>query len=103
MKKLFLWLLIVAMIAVFSLASCKAEAAEEAVEVVEEEAEESETAEQQLLETCRKGNLEDVKRLLEQNTDVNAKDDEGGTALMGAAANGQTETADLLRKAGALE
>ncbi len=62
MKKLFLWLIIVSMIAVFSLAGCKTEAAEEVTEegVVEEEAEpaeEVEEAEIQEIEEEPKGEL----------------------------------------------
>ena len=46
MKKVFLWLLIVSMIAVFSLAGCKTESSEEVVgeQAVAEEAEEEEVA-----------------------------------------------------------
>ncbi len=48
MKKVFLWLLVISMIAVFSLAGCKEEAAEE--EVAEEEVAEEEVAEEEVAE-----------------------------------------------------
>src|SRR4030043_2254744 len=47
-KKVFLWLLVISMIAVFSLAGCKEEAAEE--EVAEEEVAEEEVAEEEVAE-----------------------------------------------------
>gem|GEM_PF-331912 len=53
MKKVFLWLLVISMIAVFSLAGCKEEAAEEEAaeeEVAEEEVAEEEVAEEEVAE-----------------------------------------------------
>jgi len=70
-------------------------------EVGEKEAEESETDVQELMEACAQGNLEDVKRLLVQNTDVNAKDNNGFTALIHAAGSGHTEIAGVLIDNGA--
>lgn len=70
-------------------------------EVGEKEAEESETDVQELMEACAQGNLEDVKRLLVQNTDVNEKDNNGFTALIHAAGSGHTKIAGVLIDNGA--
>ena len=67
----------------------------------EEEAEESEADVQEFLEACKQGNIEDVKRLLEQNVDVNAKDNYGQTALMLAEGEGHTEIVEILIDNGA--
>jgi ankyrin repeat protein len=56
---------------------------------------------QDLMKACEKGNLEDVKRLLNERTDINAKDDEGQTALMGASGKGHAEVVEVLLAKGA--
>ena len=60
-------------------------------------------APEELLKACKKGNLEEVERLLGQGADIEAKDDDGKTALMLAAIMGHTETENLLREKGAQE
>jgi ankyrin repeat protein len=57
--------------------------------------------EHKLLVACEKGNLEGVKRLLEKNVEVNAKDDYGWTALAEAAYGGYNEIAEILINNGA--
>jgi len=75
--------------------------AETTAEAEETTIEEVEPTPNALLIACRKGNLEEVKRLLAQGVDANAKDSIGMTALMCAAYNGHTETAELLIDNGA--
>ena len=56
----------------------------------------------ELFEACKQGNYEAVKRLIEQDMDINAKEDFiGNTALMYAAGNGYTEIAETLIDNGA--
>ena len=47
------------------------------------------------------GHTEIAELLLKHGAEVNAKDNNGETALMDAARNGHTETANLLRSYGA--
>ena len=51
-------------------------------------------------DAARDGNIEAVKQHLAAGADVNAKDGGGWTPLHWAAARGQTEVAELLRKHG---
>ena len=99
------------------MASCKETApAEEVLEIeiaeettsvettaVSEEmsAEEVSSTHEELLSACRRGNLEEVEKLIEKGVDVNAKDDIGWTAMMWAAVNGHTEIIELLIDNGA--
>jgi len=62
---------------------------------------EAKAAAQELLEACTQGNLEDAKRLLEKDADVNAKDDYGNTALIIAIREDHTEISELLIANGA--
>jgi ankyrin repeat protein len=55
------------------------------------------------LNAAIEGNLEDIKRLLEQGADTNARDNDGMTALMYAEDLGYTEIVDLLKAACAQE
>ncbi len=55
----------------------------------------------QLIEAAKKGDTVSIKALLEAGADVNAKDNDGLTALMWAAVRGHTETAQALLEAGA--
>ena len=55
----------------------------------------------QLWEASAKGHTDTVKALLEQGADVNAKDNDGFTALMFAARDGQTDTVPALLAKGA--
>jgi ankyrin repeat protein len=54
-----------------------------------------------LHKACEKGNIEAVKQHLTDGADVNAKDNEGWTALHWAASWGDKEVAELLIKNGA--
>jgi len=54
-----------------------------------------------LHDAAKKGNLEEIKLLLQQGVDVNAKDKEGITPLYLAAGQGHLEVAKLLIKKGA--
>ena len=49
------------------------------------------------------GHAESVQVLLDSGTDVNAKNNDGTTALMFAEEEGHTEIVELLKKAGARE
>jgi ankyrin repeat protein len=49
------------------------------------------------------GDTEKVQALLAKGADVNAKDNKGRTALMGANKKGHKEIVQLLKKAGAKE
>ena len=49
-----------------------------------------------LMTACERGNIEAVSFLLEKGADVNAKHNDGGTALMCANGNEYTETAKLI-------
>jgi hypothetical protein len=53
------------------------------------------------LDASRKGKINDVKKYLEDNTDVNYSEKNGETALMLAAGNGHTDVVRLLIKNGA--
>jgi ankyrin repeat protein len=57
----------------------------------------------QLIEAAQNGRAEEVQALLEGGADVNAKDDDGQTALTVATQAGHTEIAEMLKKAGAKE
>ena len=59
------------------------------------------TSEDKLIKTSRAGNLEEVKGLLEQGVDVNARDKTGQTALKEALCAGCDEMAKLLIEKGA--
>jgi ankyrin repeat protein len=50
-----------------------------------------------------KGHLEVVKALIAANADVNAKDNNGSTALKDASKMGHQDVVKLLKKAGATE
>ncbi len=50
-----------------------------------------------------KGNIEVVKVLLDKGADANAKNKDGGTALMLAAQDGNLEVVKLLKARGATE
>lgn len=52
-------------------------------------------------EATRQGDLEQVRRLLEQGVDIDSKDEHGQTALMHAAHEGRTELVRLLIDRGA--
>jgi hypothetical protein len=54
-----------------------------------------------LIEASRAGRLEEVKRLLGEGADVNARDKDGWTALMHAVREGQPEVVDFLLDHGA--
>ena len=55
------------------------------------------------LELCESGNARRVEEAIRNGANVNAKYNNGYTALMLAAEKGQTETAELLREYGAEE
>ncbi len=52
-----------------------------------------------LIKAAASGNYSEVKRLIEEGADVNARDRVGETALMGASWNGHTEVVKLLIEA----
>ena len=54
--------------------------------------------EEKLIEAAKGNKYKDVKRLLEQGADVNARDKEGTTALLRATIKGHTEIVKLLLK-----
>ena len=54
-----------------------------------------------LFESVKSGDYSEVKRLIEEGTDVNAKDSVGWIALMWASHFGHTEIAKLLIESGA--
>ncbi|SVD04374.1 uncharacterized protein METZ01_LOCUS357228 [marine metagenome] len=54
-----------------------------------------------IYKAAKTGNIEAVKQHLAAGTDVNAKDEDGGTPLHRAAARGHKETAELLIAQGA--
>ena len=54
-----------------------------------------------LIEAASMGDTQKVQTLLEQGTDVNAKDDDGSTALMAAATYGHIEVVQNLLAQGA--
>ena len=56
-----------------------------------------------LFEAASKGDTEKVQALLAKGADVNAKRDDGVTALMEAKKKGHKEIVQLLKKAGAKE
>ena len=51
---------------------------------------------EELFDACKVGNIDEVKRLIEQGVDVNARDSNGWTPLVFAAGSGHAEIADLL-------
>ena len=56
-----------------------------------------------LINAAMGGHAESVQVLLDSGTDVNAKNNDGTTALMFAEEEGHTEIVELLKKAGARE
>lgn len=54
---------------------------------------------QQLSNALKTGDLQAVKDAIEKGADVNAKSDDGGTALQYAKEEGHTEIVDLLKEA----
>ena len=54
-----------------------------------------------LIEASRLGHTETVEMLMEKGADVNARNNDGWTALMMASNDGQTETVALLVEKGA--
>ena len=52
----------------------------------------------ELLEAAGKGNIQDVQRLLMEGADINARGEEGTTALLRAAFLGHTEMVKILLK-----
>ena len=58
---------------------------------------------QELIYSVLIGDLVKVKELIAAGADVNAKDDDGWTALMYAAEKGYTEIIEILKAAGAKE
>ena len=54
-----------------------------------------------LIEALKKSDIKTVEKLIETGADVNAKDKDGGTALMYAARNGHTKTVEKLIELGA--
>ncbi len=56
---------------------------------------------QELIKAAEKGDTAAVKALLDRGADVNAKDENGGTALMEAALLGNNATVQALLEAGA--
>ena len=55
----------------------------------------------ELNNACKNGNINEIKRLLDNGADVNAKDDDGYTPLISASAGGFVETAKFLLENGA--
>ncbi len=56
-----------------------------------------------LIDAAEKGQIERVKALLEAGADVNAKANDGRTALMWAEDSGHNEIVEILKKAEAKE
>jgi ankyrin repeat protein len=56
---------------------------------------------QQLIDAAEKGDIKKVKALIKAGADVNAKDKEGGTALMYAKNEGHGDIVKILKAAGA--
>lgn len=56
---------------------------------------------EKLLDAAKDGNLDQVKSLIEQGADIEAKTDNGSTPLHWAAASGHTDVANLLLEKGA--
>ena len=54
-----------------------------------------------IFEAARRGNLEELKKLIKDGADLNAKDDWGRTAMMWAAWSGHTDCVELLKNKGA--
>ena len=65
------------------------------------ESERVQVRQDRLIKAISKGDTEKVHALLEKGADVNAKDNNGGTALMRAAQEGQTDTLQALLANGA--
>ena len=63
--------------------------------------EELSAASGELISTCREGNVKNAKKALKEGADIEAKDNYGRTALMGAARNGRKDCVKLLRDANA--
>ena len=63
--------------------------------------EEKEKFNAQLIEAAKKGDKAEVERLLKAGADVNAKNNDGWTALMKASENGRKEVVEMLINAGA--
>jgi ankyrin repeat protein len=61
------------------------------------------TPDSELSRAAQYGDREEIEALLEAGADVNARANDGLTALMTAERNGQSEIAELLKKAGAQE
>ncbi len=59
------------------------------------------TADSRLVEAAKSHDLKTVRALVSQHADVNARSDDGSTALLWAAHANDLETADLVLKAGA--
>lgn len=55
----------------------------------------------QFVDMCKEGNTQGVIEAINSGANINAKDDDGNTALMSAAGNRHTEIANALIKAGA--
>ena len=55
----------------------------------------------EFVELCKTGNAVKVSRAIKNDANVNAKDNDGYTALIMAVVDGHTETAELLLKHGA--
>ena len=51
-----------------------------------------------LIELCKEGDLEGVKAALQKGADVNSRDEDGNTGLMGAVWNGHNSVVELLLK-----
>ena len=56
---------------------------------------------EQLIDSCKEGNIEEVESLIKKGAEVNAVDDYGFTALMHASRHGNTKIAKLLINKGA--
>ncbi len=56
-----------------------------------------------MIDAARRGDAAAVRALIAARVDVNARDKEGFTALMGATEKGHADIVELLKKAGAKE